>query len=379
MASSDRARKDIDKRLVSNALLSFILCSVVVPVSFAQKSVWSERLLATNTFLQTHMWNAATGNFVRRSDQPQAAGSDAWGITIMLDAYAYMVETGFMKPEALKQYYNSSTSLYSRTGGTSGARILAQQGQQIYIGGDDDLQWSAALAHCYAATHDSEYLNAAISAFTALVEQGFWIEHGEKGARGWAWNSADMRPNGVSTAYGALAAARLFQATGTYVYKWWASAALVALKTPQVGYFPRDMMVAANAAITLYEVSKQKEFLKFAEATAKTADRDAAQILEGRMKGEINPTDIGDLAEGFARLYAVTGTAKYLSLSKQYLALFTTGRNAEDIAEHGFYSRYTSNGQPVTNGAYLGVPLTAQFLPENAEMLKLFAVAFRYF
>lgn len=345
----------------------------------AQKNIWTGHVIATNDFLQKHMWNAATGNFVRRSDQPAAPGSDAWGITIMLDAYAYMVQDGFMKPEALKSYYNSSTALYDRTESGGGARILAQQGSQIYIGGDDDLQWISALMHCFEATHDSEYLHSGASAFNALVAHSFWIEHGEGGARGWAWNSEDRRPNGVSTAYGALAAARLYKATGTYVYKWWASAALVALQTPQVGYFPRDMMVAANAALTIYEVTHQKDFLDFAKRTAVDADRDAKKILAGSLHGEINPTDIGDLAEGYARLFEVAHDNNYLKLSKRYLDLFLTGRTDASITETGFASRYDASGHPVSTGAYLGVPLTVRFLPENAEMLKLFCIAYRYY
>jgi uncharacterized protein YyaL (SSP411 family) len=256
---------------------------------------------------------------------------------------------------------------------------LAQQGSEIYIGGDDDLQWISALMHCFEVTHDSEYLNAGASAFNALIAHSFWIENGAGGARGWAWNSGDRRPNGVSTAYGALAAARLYKATGTYVYKWWAAAALAALRTSQVGYFPRDMMVAANAALTVYEVSRQTEYLDFARQTAANADRDAKKILAGALKGEINPTDIGDLAEGYARLFEVSHDARYLQLARRYLELFLTGRTDPSIAESGFASRYDASGRALTSGAYLGVPLTVRFLPENAEMLKLCCIAYRYF
>lgn len=366
-------------RLAVSLLVIITVAGAAVLPAVAQKNVWSGRLVATHSFLQQHMWNAATGNFVRRSDQPQALGSDAWGVTIMLDAYAYMVQEGFMKPDGLKNYYTSSTALYRRTGGNSGARILAEQGSQIYIGGDDDLQWCAALAHCYEATHDAEYLNAATSAFKALIEQGFWIEHSESGGRGWAWNSGDMRPNGVSTAYGALAAARLYQATGTYVYRWWALAALNALKTPQVGYFPRDMMVAAQAALTLNAVGADREFLEIATRQSIRALADASNILSGKLKGEINPTDIGDLAEGFARLYEVSRAPNFLAASKRFLGLFVGKRSDSDIAEHGFCSSYTASGAPVRDGSYLGVPLSVAFLPENAEMLKLFAVAVKYY
>jgi hypothetical protein len=340
--------------------------------------------MATNEYLQKHMWNNATGNFVRRADQPTAAGSDAWGITIVLDAYAYMVQQGFMKPEALKQYFRSSTGLYDRTGGISGARILARQGEQVYIGGDDELQWISSLAHCYEATHDAEYLNSAASAFNALVDAKFWIEDGAKGARGWAWNSADRRPNGVSTAYGALAAARLYKITGTYVYKWWSAAALAALRTPQVGFSPRDMMVASNAAATIYEVSSQSEFLDLAEALATRASKDAAAIISGTMAGEINPTDVGDLAEGYARLYEASRKSHYADEAHHYAELFLADRSNADIAEHGFASRYDHGhngkiGSPSKVGAYLGVPLGIGFLPENAEMLKLCVVGYTYF
>ncbi len=91
----------------------------------------------------------------------------------MLDADAYLVEDGLMKPDEMKQYFQSSSMLYEKTNGNSGARILGRQGNQIYIGGDDDLQWCAALLHCYIATKDSDYLNAARTSFNALIDMGF--------------------------------------------------------------------------------------------------------------------------------------------------------------------------------------------------------------
>ena len=339
-------------------------------------SLWSDRLLATNAYMQQHLWNANTGNFIRRADMPGAPGSDSWGITIVLDAYAYMVQEGFMKPDELKKYYQSSSALYEKTNGASGARILARQGDQIYVGGDDDMQWSAALVHCYEATKDSEYLNAARAAFNALIDLGFWKEGTQdaSGAKGWAWNSNDQRPNGVSTAYGALAAARLYQATGDNVFRQWTIAALNALKTPQVGFFPRDMMVAANAAITIYEVSHEPVFLHRAEELAKVATSQVHEILSGSRSGERNPTDVGDLAESFYHLGNVTHNKAYRTQALDLINFFFRDRTPQDISEKGFYSRYDTKGHPDFNGSYIGVPLSVQFLPEVAEMLKLCAV-----
>jgi hypothetical protein len=320
--------------------------------------------------MQKHLWNPTTGNYVRRADQPQAPGSDAWGITIMLDAYAYLVEDGLMKPEQMKQYYQSSSALYEKTNGDHGARILARQGGQIYIGGDDDLQWCAALVHCFEASKDSEYLNAAKFAFNALIDMGFWIEGPSKG---WAWNSSDRRPNGVSTAYGALAAARLYKVTGETVYRQWVLASLKALETPQVGYFPRDMMVAANAGLLLYEVTQDNIDLLNSETLAETANFQAHEILSGKRKGELNPTDVADLADGLFHMSTVTRDKFYKAEANKLIGFFVGHRTASDIEEQGFFSRYNTKGSPVTNGNYLGVPLNVPFLPEVAEMLKLFA------
>ena len=241
-----------------------LFCCIVLLFSIsscseAHKNNWGSLLTATNTYLKSYLWNAETDNYVRRSDMKNSTGSDAWGITIELDAMAYMVEGGVIKAQELKDYWKSSTEIYERTSGFLGARILARRGEQIYIGGDDDMQWSAALAHCFMATHDSIYLNASQMAFKELVRAGFW--HVDSLSRGWSWNSADPRPNGVSTAYGALAAARIYQITTDSIYKQWAIKSLEALKTPQVGFFPRDMMVAASAAMILYEKLKDPIFM----------------------------------------------------------------------------------------------------------------------
>jgi hypothetical protein len=355
--------------------VALLLTMLLVTPGHAQKQVWSERVVATNTFLQRHMWNANTGNFIRRSDNPGTMGSDAWGITIMLDAYAYMVESGFMKASDMKSYFQSSSALYEKTGGDRGARILARQGAQTYVGGDDELQWIAALAHCYEVTKDSDYLNTAQNAFRALIDLGFWKEGDSKG---WAWNSQDQRPNGVSTAYGALAAARLFQSTRIDVYKQWAAVSINALKTPQVGFFARDMMVAANAAMTVYEVTHQPEYLKRATELATQAGVEADQIIAGTRKGERNPTDVADVAEGFEHLSALTGNASYHAHARKLAEFFLKDRSPEDISEHGFYSRYLPTGKPDLAGAYLGVPLSASYLPEVAEMLKICAIEYKY-
>ncbi len=326
-------------------------------------------------YMQKHMWNASTGNFVRRADQPNAPGSDAWGITIVLDAYAYMVEDGFVKPDELKRYFMSSSGLYEKTGGDHGARILARHGDQIYVGGDDDLQWCAALIHCYEATKDSEYLNAAKWDFNALIDMNFWIDGASKG---WAWNSADRRPNGVSSAYGALAAARLYKATGDNTYKQWVIAALKALNTPQVGFFPRDMMVAADAALTTYERSHDETLLSRAKELESRAVAEGMVFLHHDGEGTRNPTDIGDLADGLYHFSEVTKKPTYKAQAQTFVDFFVGHRTVADLAEHGFYSRYDTKGQPVMNGSYLGVPQSVPFLPEVAEMLKLFAIAYKY-
>src|SRR4051812_22996735 len=124
---------------MTNILLVTLALLISAPrVSAPPKNIWGDRVLATHSFLQKHMWNPATGNYVRRADQPTASTSDAWGITIILDAYAYMVDGGFLKRDELKRYYTSSTALYERSGTDRGARILARQSGQIYVGGDDD-------------------------------------------------------------------------------------------------------------------------------------------------------------------------------------------------------------------------------------------------
>src|SRR5665213_1486063 len=230
----------------------------VAKTAHAQKKLWDGLRQATESYMQHHLWNPQTGNFVLSGDRPNAPGSDSWGITIVLDAQAYMVEYGLMKPAEMKSYFVTSTLIYNRTNGNSGARILGQMPNgEIYMGGDDDLQWDAALAHCFEVTKDSDYLSAAESSFKGLIDNGFWMDGVSKG---WMWNSRVRQPDGVSTAYGALTAARLYSITHNEVYKQWAAASLNALRTPQVGFFPRDMMVAADAALTTYLVSHDEAF-----------------------------------------------------------------------------------------------------------------------
>jgi hypothetical protein len=354
---------------------SFVVIFLLISItscSEAHKNKWESLLDATNTYLHTSFWNEQTGNYVRRTDMKNSAGSDAWGITIELDAMAYMVEDGIIKAQELKDYWKSSSDLYEKTSGFLGARILARRGDQIYIGGDDEMQWSAALAHCFASTHDSIYLRQAEAAFNALIRLGFWRDSISKG---WAWNSGDPRPNGVSTAYGALAAARIYQATMDSSYKKWAAVSLEALRTPQVGFFPRDMMVGASAAMTLYEVSKDRAFKERALELEASAVAGGVALLKNDGTGERNPTDIGDLADGLCYFYSVTHDDKYRSLAETFINFFVGHRSTEDITKHGFYSRYDTNGAPILTGSYLGVPCSVTFLPEVAEMQKLFAIA----
>ncbi len=331
-------------------------------------------MLALNEYMQREMWDANTGNFIRRTDIPKSQQkSDAWGITIVLEAYSYMVELGYMKPEALKQYYTSSTALYERTDGAHGARIIMRKGNGVYLGVDDDLQWIAALMHAYSATKDPIYLSEAKTTFTALVNLGMYSTT----PRGWSWNSSDRRPNGVSTAYGALAAARLFAATKEQVYKSWIRESLDAIQGEMVGYFPRDMMVAVEAASIAYGISMQPDFLEFAERTAATARTQVAEIIKGSRPGERNPTDIGELAEGFYALAKVTNKPEYRADAERVLDFFFQHSTPASLKANGAYSRYDAKGKPVLTGNYLGVPLSAHYLPEVAELLKLSIIGFK--
>jgi hypothetical protein len=342
------------------------------------KEVLRDRLLATHDYMKEKMWDGA-GNFMRRADMPAAQShTDSWGVTIVIDAYSYLVELGFLKPEDLKAYYKSSTAVYQRTEGGIGARILAQQGDQIYVGGDDDLQWISALVHAYNVTKDVEYLNAAKGAFNALIHLGFWKS---RPVAGWQWNSAKPEPVGVSTAYGALAAARLYEAAGDSVYRLWADVSLAALPKVGVTYIPRDKLVAVQAMVTLAKKTGDKHYLAMAEQLAKQAIEEAWQTVKGKRKGEVNPTDVGDLSEGlFALASALPATRGgfYKSEAEKFTAFFIHNRTSEDIKSHGFYSRYNPNGEPILEGNYIGVPVNVQFLPEVAEMLKLGAVLLKY-
>jgi hypothetical protein len=275
----------------------------------------------------------------------------------------------------MKQYFVSSTLLYDKTNGNSGARIIGRRGDAIYVGGDDDLQWDAALAHCFLVTKDSDYLTAAESSFQGLIDLGFWQNGASKG---WSWNSNDRRPDGVSTAYGALAAARLYEITHEDVYKQWAVASLAALRTPQVGFFPRDMMVAADAALTAFEVSKDPTLHARAMELLDSAVSGGLAMLHHEGPGFRNPTDIGDLADGLFHFYDVTHNAKYKTLAETFINYFVGHRTLADIAEHGFYSQYDTKGQPMLTGTYLGIPDTVPYLSEVAEMLKLFAIAYYF-
>jgi hypothetical protein len=349
----------------------FLVISIA-SCSEAHKNKWQSLLNATNTYLHKYLLKEETGNYVRRSDMKNAPGSDAWGITIELDAMAYMVEDSIIKPQELRNYWKSSTDLYERTSGFLGARILARRGDQVYIGGDDEMQWSAALAHCFSVTNDSLYLKASEAAFNTLVNLGFWRD---SIAKGWAWNSADPRPNGVSTAYGALAAARLYEITLDITYKQWAEKSLDALRTPQVGFFPRDMMVAATAAMILFKVSSELQLKKRALELEDSAVNHAIIFLHHDGVGERNPTDIGDLSDGLYYFFKLTHEIRYKTLAEQFINFFIDSRSEKDIMEHGFYSRYNTKGAPILTGVYLGVPCTATFFPEVAEMQKLFAIA----
>ncbi|MFI5201351.1 MAG: hypothetical protein ACHQNE_03080 [Candidatus Kapaibacterium sp.] len=358
------------RRIIISVLA--VLC--VTASAHAQKKLWQDRLQATQSYMQHHLWNPSTGNYVISADRPGAPGSDSWGITIVLDAQAYMVENGLMKPDVMKSYFVTSTMIYDRTNGNSGARILGRmQNGQIYMGGDDDLQWDAALAHCFEVTHDSDYLSAAESSFKGLIDNGFWMDGVSKG---WMWNSRVRQPDGVSTAYGALTAARLYSITHDNVYKQWAAASLNALRTPQVGFFPRDMLVAADAALTTYLASHDEAFHKRAMELLDSAIVGGLFRLHHQKPREHrNPTDIGDLADGLFHFYEVTHNAKYKSLALQFINFFVNHRTPADIAEHGWYSEYDTMGQPITDGKYLGIPNTVPYLSEVAEMLKLFAIA----
>jgi hypothetical protein len=101
-------------------------------------------------------------------------------------------------------------------------------------------------------------------------------------------------------------------------------------------------------------------------------------LLHHEGTGERNPTDIGDLADGLFHFYKTTHNTKYKSQAETIINFFVNHRTAQDIAEKGFFSRYDTHAMPVLTGAYIGVPCNVQFLPEVAEMLKLFAIAFHH-
>src|SRR5271167_3185975 len=97
------------RRIVINLFLAVCLSGA----AHAQKKVWEGYLTATQSYMQHHLWNSSTGNYVLRADHPDASGTDSWGLTIVLDADAYMVTEGLMTPAAMKQYFVSSTMIYS--------------------------------------------------------------------------------------------------------------------------------------------------------------------------------------------------------------------------------------------------------------------------
>ncbi len=356
------------------ALLLFCLV-LTTHEARAQKKMWDGYRIATASYMQHHLWNPSTGNYVISADRPNASGSDSWGITIVLDADAYMVQQGLMTPAAMKQYFMTSTMIYPKTKGSAGARIIGRQGDAIYVGGDDDLQWCAALMHCFLVTKDSDYLTTAESSFQGLIDMGFWMDGASKG---WMWNTIVRKPDGVSTAYGALAAARMYEVTHEDVYRKWTVASLDALRTPQVGIFPRDWMVAADAALTAFETSHDPSLHARAMELLDSAVSGGLAMLHHQEPGFRNPTDIADLADGLFHFYDVTHNTKYKTLAEKFIRFFVDHRSLADIAEHGFYSQYDTTGDPIMAGKYLGIPDTVPYLSEVAEMLKLFAIAEMY-
>jgi hypothetical protein len=338
----------------------------------SQKKMWDGYRVATARYMEHRSWNSSTGNYVISADRPNASGSDSWGITIVLDADAYMVAQGLMTPVEMKQYFMTSTMIYPKTKGNAGARIIGRQGDAIYVGGDDDLQWCAALMHCFLVTKDSDYLTTAESSFQGLIDMGFWMDGASKG---WMWNTIVRKPDGVSTAYGALAAARMYEGTHEDVYRKWTIASLDALRTPQVGIFPRDWMVAADAALTAFETSHDATLHARAMELLDSAVSGGLAMLHHQEPGFRNPTDIADLADGLFHFYDVTHNAKYKSLAEKFIHFFVDHRSLADIAERGFYSQYDTKGDPIMAGKYLGIPDTVPYLSEVAEMLKLFAIA----
>jgi hypothetical protein len=135
-------------------------------------------------------------------------------------------------------------------------------------------------------------------------------------------------------------------------------------------------MVAADAALTMFEVSKEISFRDRAMEFEADAVKGAMALLHHDGTGERNPTDIGDLADGLFHFYKTTHNTKYKSQAETIINFFVNHRTAPDIADKGFFSRYDIHAQPIIQGAYIGVPCNIQFLPEVVEMLKLFAIAY---
>src|SRR5438874_5646542 len=107
---------------MKKSLAIFIVLVSIASCSEAHKPSSYSLLNATDTYLKPYLWNDETEHYVRRVDVKNSAGSDAWGITIELDAMAYMLEDGIIKDQELKNYWKSSSDLYEKTSGFLGAR-----------------------------------------------------------------------------------------------------------------------------------------------------------------------------------------------------------------------------------------------------------------
>jgi hypothetical protein len=126
----------------------------------------------------------------------------------------------------------------------------------------------------------------------------------------------------------------------------------------------------------MFDVTKETTFRDRAMELEADAVKGGMALLHHEGTGERNPTDIGDLADGLFHFYKTTHSAKYKSQAETIVNFFVNHRTAQDITDHGFYSRYDTHAMPVLIGAYIGVPCNVQFLPEVSEMLKLFAIAY---
>jgi len=153
-------------------------------------------------------------------------------------------------------------------------------------------------------------------------------------------------PVGVSTAYGGLAAARLYKITHKSRYKEWAEKSIQAMCGRLSPTISRDWMITAFALLTLYEVTNDSTYLGHAKKIADRILSRLPELFKENVPGNLNPTDIGDFAEPLLVLSAATGQQSYAIQAQHLVDFFNTRRNPRDVEQHGYFSQYKPNGRP---------------------------------